>query len=1318
MQDLDPRDTPPSPLATFDVHHLPPLRLFGIIVLFVVACAYAVWTSDRFQNLIHGVSQTRLAQALGRPVTFRTVELRVFPPSVRLADVRIGNDPRLEGPLLTAEEVSIGGGVSVVGRELRLGKIRALRPRAYLTQMPDGSWNLPPGLSGPSKGGLKLQIGSVLVQEGILELQGRKIRIDGSLENFTAELVAIAPDRYRGSLEARRATLRLPGAEPLVMALSTRFELDSARGLTFREAGVSGAFGKLAVAGSLETSPRANAVFTASGDVSIDEIERVFHSGLDFSGGAHVDARIDVPPAGGFRITAAVAAPRVRSSQFVFENLTATVAARPESLTARIDRADYDGGKASGIFRIFNLTGKPQPMTLAVEATNISLERFFADISLKGTGLSGAAALSVAMRWGEAGISRADGGGMVSIAAGPAVSMVPGRAGVPTSGGGALAIVNGSIGLEAVTLRFPESTLDLTGGLKIGDWQPDFDFQLRSKDLTEIDRIFQNFLAAAGEKPDRLGLGGSGELQGHLAGTWTDPDATAQITAEAARYSGVPFGSIRGVVDMKDGAFLFRPLHVYDGDASLSLEGTARYRPAVGRPRFDLAISARAYPLPRLLQYLDLDFPVEGRVTGDLHVAGTPPDAVTGGGPIELADAVVWGQKLAGVKGRVRFEPGRFAIDDMHAALGGGTVGGSGALAIKQRTFEARLAGDAVPLESVELLRPLSPDVTGNLSFQLSGGGSLDRPDLKVTASISRATVYGHPVPENLEPRLEATVTRGVLDASAGVPERWTLKAGGDLFGDPARMDLSLDAADLGAFLLLTPLALPAGGGGSLAVAGNLTVPRKAGELSSGTLTVTRARLDFPGRPGMIATKGNVRVALGQGKLTFQEFEASGEGTLLKISGSIGIGEKPAGLALSVGGNVDASLLAIASPDLAMTGRLIGDVRASGTLDAPVLAGSVRLENGKYRMAGLAQVVDNIDGGVTFRGARGEVEARARTGGGDVYAAGNFGLKGLAFGDFRFSLQARHVAVRYPQDLRLVLDADLVATSLNGSNVVRGEVVLQRGTYSKDIELTISDLLSRSRPAGAVAAREPWKERTALEVRVVSAAALEVRNNLARLTATVDLLVRGTLASPTLVGQILLDEGGRITFRDVRYEIEQGTIAFANSEGFDPIIDIRVRAEVKGYDVGVSLVGTWPRIQTSLSSDPPLPDETIVGLLLTGAAPNARATTDTTGQIVSAAGGLVAGAATGVLTRPTQRLFKLDRFEIDPIFTGSGPVDVRSTVGKQITPNLLVTYSQSFDSSKEPIFQLEWWISDTIVLQGRRDENGIYLIDVRRRQRF
>jgi autotransporter translocation and assembly factor TamB len=103
---------------------------------------------------------------------------------------------------------------------------------------------------------------------------------------------------------------------------------------------------------------------------------------------------------------------------------------------------------------------------------------------------------------------------------------------------------------------------------------------------------------------------------------------------------------------------------------------------------------------------------------------------------------------------------------------------------------------------------------------------------------------------------------------------------------------------------------------------------------------------------------------------------------------------------------------------------------------------------------------------------------------------------------------------------------------------------------------------------------------------------------------------------------------------------------------------------------------------------------------------------------VSAASGIVAGALAGGVTRPTQRLFRLDRFQIDPVFTGSQLTDIRSTVGKQVTPELLVTYSQSLNSDKESIVQLEWRITHTIVLQALRDENGIYSINVRRRQRL
>src|SRR5262249_42302002 len=394
----------------------------------------------------------------------------------------------------------------------------------------------------------------------------------------------------------------------------------------------------------------------------------------------------------------------------------------------------YAGGRATAVYRIANLTGKAEPMTLAVEARNLSVERFFNDLQLNGTGLSGAATLSMSLHWGEGGLDRADGGGRLEISPGPAVSLGRGRFGTPTGGGGPFSVVAGQIRFAGATFRFPESTLTLDGGFRIGKWQPEFDLKIQSRDASEIDRLFQNFTAAAGGKAEPLGLGGAGEIQGHLSGAWANPDASVQISPDQTRYANVSFGSARGTVDMRDGAFYFRPLRVYDGDASLSLEGMARYRVEPGKPRFDLSLAAHRYPLSRLLQYLDLKFPVEGLVSGAFPVSGTP-EAVTGGGPVELTDAVVWGQKIPAARANVRMAADRFALEDVSADIGGGVVRGSGALSIKEHTFEARAAGDKVPIQTVEAAKSISSDVEGNLSFQFSGSGSLDHPSMDISAS-------------------------------------------------------------------------------------------------------------------------------------------------------------------------------------------------------------------------------------------------------------------------------------------------------------------------------------------------------------------------------------------------------------------------------------------------------------------------------------------------------------------------------------------------------------------------------------------------------
>jgi translocation and assembly module TamB len=801
-----------------------------------------------------------------------------------------------------------------------------------------------------------------------------------------------------------------------------------------------------------------------------------------------------------------------------------------------------------------------------------------------------------------------------------------------------------------------------------------------------------------------------------LSGDWGNPDATFQLALENARYANVSFGSVRGTVDMRDGAFYFRPLRVYEADKSLSLEGMARFRPQRNQPLFDLAVAVHRFPLSRFLDYLDLKYPVDGLATASFPITGTPKE-VTGGGRFELEEATLWGQKVPLLAGNLQFAPGRVALDDVSAQIGEGLVRGSGSVGIEDKTFQVRAAGDKIALSQIQAAESLGSDVAGKLSFQLSGNGSLERPDLKLTASLSEASFFGHSVPEASEPRVDVTLDHGVMSASVEVPSHWSLQANGDLFATPAKIGFKLDVPDLAALAVFTPLNLPPNEGGSFAFTGNLTLPEHPGEFPSGEGTVTRVQLGLlPDRRAVLSASEPIHVSLAEGKLTVQEFTATGEGTSVRLAGQVDLTSSPRAMSLSARGTMDASAVSILMPDLTLQGKITVDARAAGTFEQPILSGSLRMERGKYRLSGMGAVLDEVDATVTFHEARGDLNARAKYGGGEVQASGGFLVEGLSLKDFRVSLQARHVRLPTFQDLRIVADADLVATGGPSGNIVRGEVVLLRANYSRDFDITLSALMARSRPAGTTVV-DPWMERTRIEIRIVSSESLEIRNNVARLTGTVDLIVRGTAADPTLLGQIVLDEGGRLTFRNVRYDIESGIVTFASARGFAPILDIHARAEVKGYDLGVGLVGTWPRIQASFTSDPPLPDESIFALLLTGSM-GAATTTDLSGSIASVGAGIAAGAVTGGFTRGTQRVLRLERFEIDPIFSGGQLTDVRSTIGKQITPDILVTYSQSFETTKVPIVQVEWRISDSVILLAQKDENGIYRIDVRKRRRF
>ena len=236
------------------------------------------------------------------------------------------------------------------------------------------------------------------------------------------------------------------------------------------------------------------------------------------------------------------------------------------------------------MFRIAALTTAQLPMTLAVDAEGISLERFFADLGLPGTGLSGEAALRRRAALGRRRhharqrrrpARRPRGAGRL---AGPRAVRHPDGGRRPARGDARPHRVRELRAALSARRRSssPEGSRSATGSrISISICVP----ATSPRPIAS----FRTSSRRAEASPSRSVSAAPARSPGHLGRTWSNPEATVQVTAEDARYGGVLFGSARGTVDMSDGAFLFRPLRVYEGDATLSLEGRAAYRSHPGR---------------------------------------------------------------------------------------------------------------------------------------------------------------------------------------------------------------------------------------------------------------------------------------------------------------------------------------------------------------------------------------------------------------------------------------------------------------------------------------------------------------------------------------------------------------------------------------------------------------------------------------------------------------------------------------------------------------------------------------------------------------
>ena len=732
----------------------------------------------------------------------------------------------------------------------------------------------------------------------------------------------------------------------------------------------------------------------------------------------------------------------------------------------------------------------------------------------------------------------------------------------------------------------------------------------------------------------------------------------------------------------------------------------------------------------RVLAFLDLDLPLSGRVTGRLPLDGVTP-ALHGSVPLVLADASLWGQKLDRLEGVLAFRDDRIAVENAVGRLGDATMTGSGSYRYADGAYEFALDARDVPLGRLASVAGIP--LGGRLTGRASGKGVLEKPTLSADGRVADPAFDGKPVARaSKEIEVHVRADRGAWSLRAEAPDEGVVEVSP---GGPsgrswqARVELA-SLAPLGSLLGLPE---DAGFDGRLSAGASFTPGASAQELE-GAGELSAARFTAWGRT--LTLRGGTPFTVSGGRVSFDRLtlaEAarpetpSGVPTSVTFSGSAQF-VAPYALDVAASGSVDAPLLNAFVAPLRLAGRLTLDARLGGTASSPVVTGRAALDGVD---------VTSPEGGPAFEAATGSLlfsegrvtisDLSVRYGGGTVDLGGSILLDGWKVTGMRVTALISHVKASPFDGFRATFSGNLLLLGDSAPRAVRGELTFDRALYDRDLSIDLATLLQRKRVT-TIGASPTFFDPMTLDVRLVAPPeSIEVRTNVARLRASGELFARGSWGHPLLFGEIRAEEGGRLTLQGQRYDLLSARVLFSNPIRIEPFFELEAQGTISKYVVTFSLTGTASRLSTRFSSDPQLSEAQIISLMATGDVPSTSVAGGPIGpapissdeSVSKAARELLASLASNAVTSRTKEFFRLDRFQIDPAFSTGSTFDApRITVGKSLGKDFNATVSFVLSSNQQQIITLDYQLSSTAFLQARLDENGVYSLELRFRQRL
>ena len=1276
-----------------------------------------------------------------------------------------------EPPWLTAQriEVSLTWG-ALLGREVLLDEIEMTDWRMVIESFPDGRQTFPrvtgpprPPRTGPSPVVTTLQY--VRAHRG--ELVVNDYGSDWFMVAPNLDVTVAKIGNYRGTLKFNDGDLRIQKYVPMKADLAAAFKLTDGKIVFDRiDLITDGAVSQ--IAGVVEPAKWPEQLYQVKSRMQFPRMREIFFANDKFSlsGEGFFNGTFHMFK-GGRELKGDFSSVEAGVNDYRFPRLTGSVVWVRDRLEVTHAASGFYGGTTQFRYLMAPLGNRTTPARAQFDARyqDVDLAALSDFFQMRGLRVAGRATGHNEMGWTLGRFADRTGTGAVTFAA-PAGVALQG----PQLAAGAAAAARDRYGIQGpFSNHTPLSPLPVAGSLTYAfdpeairfepsqvfteDTYVAFEgataygerskipFRVTTRNWQESDRMLAGIMTAFGATTKAVPIDGVGRFEGVLLGAFKRPRIEGRLVGAEMRAWDVNWGDIDGDFVVENSYANVSRAVIRSGLSRLDVTGqfALGYPRADGGEEIDARIRVTEREMADFREAFDLqDYEVDGKLSGDFHVYGRY-EGPHGFGHMTIARGIAYDEPFAEAETALRFEGTGVRLDALQMSKGGGQITGA-AYVGWNGTYSFNADGRNVAVETLALTTyPGYPTIFGSLDFSASGTGTFEAPRYDVRFSASDL-FFGDEGVGEMSGRLSMRGLLMTYEMEVASTRLAVSSTGRVELNDEMDAELSFRVSDssLDPFVrAIQPAFSPftsAIASGTIRVVGELYNP-DALRIDTAVEAVDLRLIDYH-----LRNAAPIRLSVEGQSLQVEALRMVGDGTELDLSGTVDLRDQS--LSLQANGAANLAVLQGFVADVRSSGRAEVTARLTGTAREPVVAGNALVTGGRVRQLSFPNALEDLNGIVTFDASGVRLDGlSARLGGGTVRFGGRIGLAAYQLSEFDVTAVGQDMRLRYPEGMRSLVDGNLALQGPAASPVVTGLVTVKNASWTRGIDTSgglFSGLSGGELALPTVQGQVAPPSALRFDVRLLAPGTLRVDNDQARIVASADLSLRGTLDRPLVFGSAEIVRGDA-EFEGRRYLVTRGSLDFANPDRIQPFFDIeaetRVRVPGQTYRITMRMAGTTDRMQPQFQSDPPLQTLDILTLLFSDQAPSGdmelarlqRPNEQQQRLVEARATRALTGALSAEVGRVVEQTFGVDTFQITPLlndpYQQSARVNLnptaRVTIGKRISNRVFLTYARSLSSAEyDQIILLEFDESDTLSWVLSQNEDRTYALEVRKRHTF